>query len=56
MNEGIIAQEIKKAETELGIKRNEEEVFFGGPEMKAVWIKRLFPTLFSRLIRKQKPE
>lgn len=40
----------------LGIKRNEEEVFFGGPEMKAVWIKRLFPTLFSRLIRKQKPE
>ena len=40
----------------LGIKRNEEEVFFGGPEMKAVWIKRLFPKLFSRIIRKQKPE
>jgi dehydrogenase/reductase SDR family protein 7B len=40
----------------LGIRRNEEEVFFGGPEMKAVWIKRFFPRLFSKLIRKQKPE
>jgi short-subunit dehydrogenase len=40
----------------LGIRRNEEEVFFGGPEMKAVWIKRFFPRLFSTLIRKQKPE
>lgn len=40
----------------LGIRRHEEEVFFGGPEMKAVWIKRFFPRLFSRLIRKQKPE
>jgi dehydrogenase/reductase SDR family protein 7B len=39
----------------LGIRRNEEEVFFGGPEMKAVWIKRFFPRIFSRLIRKQKP-
>jgi short-subunit dehydrogenase len=25
-------------------------------EMKAVWIKRFFPRLFSKLIRKQKPE
>jgi dehydrogenase/reductase SDR family member 7B len=39
-----------------GLDRGEEEVFFGGPEMKAVWIKRYFPKLFSRLIRKQKPE
>ena len=40
----------------LGIRRNEEEVFFGGPEMKAVRIKRLVPPLFARLLRKQKPE
>ncbi len=39
-----------------GIRHEEEEVFFGGSEMKAVWIKRYFPRLFSRLIRKQKPE
>jgi short-subunit dehydrogenase len=39
-----------------GIFRNDEEVYFGGPEMKAVWIKRFFPRLFSRIIRKQKPE
>lgn len=39
-----------------GIFRNEEEVFFGGPEMKAVWMKRFFPRLFSKIIRKQKPE
>ena len=39
-----------------GIRHQEEEVFFGGPEMKAVWIKRFFPRLFSKLIRKQKPE
>lgn len=39
-----------------GILKNEEEVFFGGPEMKAVWIKRFFPRLFSRIIRRQKPE
>jgi short-subunit dehydrogenase len=39
-----------------GILRKEEEVFIGGPEMKAVWIKQYFPRLFSRIIRRQKPE
>lgn len=39
-----------------GLERGEEEVNFGGGEMKALWIKRFFPRLFSRLIRKQKPE
>lgn len=39
-----------------GIVRNKEEIFIGGKELKAIWIKRFFPTLFSRLIKKQKPE
>jgi short-subunit dehydrogenase len=39
-----------------GLERGQEELYFGGPEMKAIWIRQYFPKLFSRLIRKQKPE
>jgi len=39
-----------------GIKYNKEEIFIGGKELRAVWIKRFFPGLFSKLIRKQKAE
>ncbi len=39
-----------------GIKNNKEELFIGGKELRAIWVKRFFPTLFTRLIRKQKPE
>ena len=39
-----------------GIKSNKEEIFIGGKELRAVWVKRFFPKLFSNLIRKQKPE
>ncbi len=39
-----------------GIKNNSEEIFIGGKEIRAVLIKRLFPKLFSKLIKKQKPE
>ena len=39
-----------------GALRGEEEVYIGGREVRALWIKRLFPGLFSRLIRRQKPE
>jgi dehydrogenase/reductase SDR family protein 7B len=39
-----------------GIKKNKEELFIGGKELRAVWIKRLFPKLFSKLIKKQKAE
>jgi short-subunit dehydrogenase len=39
-----------------GITRGEEEIFVGGKEIRAVWIKRFFPRLFSHLIRKQKAE
>lgn len=38
------------------MKRNKEEILVGGKEIKAVWIKRHFPALFGRIIRKQKPE
>lgn len=37
-----------------GIKNNKYEIFIGGKELKAIWVKRFFPTLFTNLIRKQK--
>jgi short-subunit dehydrogenase len=39
-----------------GIRNNTEELFIGGKELRAIWVKRFFPKLFSKLIRKQKPE
>ena len=39
-----------------GIFRGEEEIYIGGKEIRAVWIKRFFPKIFSQLIRKQKAE
>ena len=39
-----------------GIKNNEEELFIGGNDVRAVWLKRFFPKLFSKIIRKQKAE
>ena len=46
-----------------GIKKNKEELFIGkskfligGKELRAVWVKRFFPKLFSMMIRKQTPE
>lgn len=38
------------------MKKGKEEVLIGGRELKAVTIKRLFPRLFSKLIRKVKRE
>ena len=35
---------------------NKEEILVVGKEIKAVWIKRHFPALFGRIIRKQIPE
>lgn len=35
------------------MKKNKEEILIGGKETKAVWIKRHFPKLFGRIIRKQ---
>lgn len=38
------------------MRKNKEEVYIGGKELKAVTIKRLFPRLFSKMIRKVKRE
>jgi short-subunit dehydrogenase len=38
------------------IEKRKEEILIGGREIKAVWIKRHFPKMFGRIIRKQKPE
>jgi short-subunit dehydrogenase len=45
------AEQILKA-----IEHNEEEIFIGGKELRAVWVKRFFPKLFSKMIRRQKAE
>ncbi len=39
-----------------GIRSNKEELFIGGKDLRAVWLKRFFPSLFSKIIRKQKAE
>lgn len=38
-----------------GIRNNKEEIFIGGKEILMVKIKRFFPKLFSKLVRKQSP-
>lgn len=38
-----------------GVIANKEEIFVGGKELLIVKIKRFFPSLFSKLIRKQSP-
>jgi short-subunit dehydrogenase len=38
-----------------GILKNKEEILVGGKELNAVWIKRFFPKLFNKIIRKQSP-
>ncbi len=36
------------------IRKEKEEVYIGGKEVYGVWLKRLFPSLFSKLMRKAK--
>jgi len=38
-----------------GINSNKEEILIGGKEIKAVGVKKIFPQLFGKIIRKQKP-
>lgn len=52
---GVSAEECAK-QILNGIKNNKEEIYIGGKELRAIWIKRLFPNLFSKMIRKQKAE
>lgn len=37
------------------IEKNKVEIFIGGHELRALTLRRFFPSLFSRLIRKQNP-
>jgi short-subunit dehydrogenase len=39
-----------------GAVRGEYEVYIAGREMQGIWMKRFFPRLFTRMIRRQKPE
>ncbi len=50
--EGISADKCAK-DIIKGIEQDKIEIFTGGKEMKAILIKRLFPGLFFKLIRKQ---
>jgi len=41
----------------IALKNKKEEVYIGGPkEGRAIWMKRIFPKMFSKIIRKQKIE
>lgn len=53
--QGLSAEECAK-QILRAIEAGKEEIFVGGKELNAVWLKRLFPGLFSKMIRKQKPE
>ncbi len=52
---GLSADECAK-QILAGVDKNYEEIFVGGAELRAIWVKRFFPKLFSKLIRKQSPE
>jgi short-subunit dehydrogenase len=51
MDAGNCAEKIIRA-----IERDKEEVFIGGKELLAVWVKRFFPNLFTRIISRIKPD
>jgi short-subunit dehydrogenase len=53
--QGVSAEQCA-AEILKGLEKNKYEIFIGGKELRAVWVKRFFPNLFTKLIRKQKPE
>ena len=50
-----MSAEICAANIIEAIKKNKEELMVGGKELKAVWIKRFFPNLLTRILRKQSP-
>ncbi|RDC57245.1 short chain dehydrogenase [Pedobacter chinensis] len=49
MSAAACAKEIVKA-----VKAKKEEVYIGGKETKAVWLKRFFPNFFSKKVREAK--
>jgi dehydrogenase/reductase SDR family protein 7B len=53
--EGLSAEQCA-AKILQGVEKGKEELFIGGKELRAIWLKRFFPALFSKLIKKQKAE
>lgn len=49
MTAAVFAEKLIKA-----IKAKKEEVYIGGKEVNGIWLKRFFPRLFSKIIRKAK--
>lgn len=49
-----LSSDVCAAQIIKGIEQHKEELFIGGKELRAVWLKRLFPGIFSILIKKQK--
>lgn len=39
-----------------GIRRNRDEIYIGGKEVMGVYLKRFFPGLLNRIVRKQAPK
>ncbi|MDP1802560.1 MAG: SDR family oxidoreductase [Bacteroidota bacterium] len=54
-HEDAISAEVCADQIIAGILNNKEEIYIGGKEILMVKIKRFFPKLFSKLIRKQSP-
>lgn len=54
--ENGLSADICAAQILDAVKKNKVEVFIGGSELKAIWVKRFFPKLFYKLILKQKAE
>ena len=51
---GISPQECAR-QIRKGMRKQKMEIFAGGGELKAVTIRRFFPALFYKIIRKQNP-
>lgn len=54
-HENAMSAEVCARQIIQGILKNKEEIFIGGKELLAVKIKRFFPKLFGKIIRKQSP-
>lgn len=54
-HENAMSAEACAAEIIQAIIKNKEEIFVGGKELLAVKLKRFFPRLFGKIIRKQSP-
>jgi short-subunit dehydrogenase len=50
--EGLSPEEVAE-KILLGVEKRKFEIAIGGREMKGLLVKRLFPSLFEKLVRKQ---